>query len=191
MSSWRVLLVVAAMALVAYWVWQSHAKKRPPVLVLPNTPAPTDPMPGVPPNLIAKLARVADTQIPVVMTSGTPVPHGEDEIRQIVRQALARLNALDERVSLIQVTSAAKTVDSYKTVAYDIVISVHDGRENVGVLLSLAVLVPVSGKLYIRSFRMFNSPSDRDPGPPGAGSDLSGAHAPFEDAVSVLRGMKP
>lgn len=188
--NWRTLAVIALIGLVAWWVWTNQPKKMPDVVMQPNTPAPVAQVPGVPPTVVSKMARVADTQIPVVMTSGTAVQYGDDEIRQVIRQVLDRLNAMDEKMTLIQVASASKTVDSYKTVAYDIVASMYDSRENVGMLVAMSVLVPASGKLYVRSLKLHNSPSESNPGPPGAGENPRGGLAEYEDPVTVLRKMK-
>lgn len=187
---WHAVVVIVVLVVVAWWVWKRHAKTAPTVPVQENTRAPTDSLPGISPNIETKLARVPDTQIPVVMTTGSTMQYGDDEIRHIIRQALERLNSMDEQVSLIQVTSASKTQDSYKTVAYDLVFSVHDARENVGMLLSLSALVPVSGKLYVRSLKMYNTPADRDPGPAAAGSTQRENLAEYEDPVSALSKVK-
>ena len=189
-ASWRNLAVIAVLAIALWWVWRRYARKAPAVRLVPNTPAPLAVQPGVPPTLVTRLAQSTDTQIPVVMTSGSQVPYDDADIKQIVQRALDRLNSLGEKVSLIQVVSASKTQDSYKTVAYDIVISAYDGKENVGVKLSLSALVPVTGKVYIRAFKLFNTPSEKDAGPPGPGADPTAEFARYEDPVSVLRNMK-
>lgn len=188
--SWRNIALLVALAFVVWWVWRRHARKMPDVKLERNTPAPVTQLPGVPATLITHLAQTTDSQIPVVMTAGNQVPYDDEDIKQVVRYGLDRLNLLGQKVSLIQVVSAAKTSDSYKTVAYDIVFSAYDGRENVGVKLSLSVLVPLSGKLYIRSFKMFNTPSEKDAGPPGPGADSQAEFARYEDPVSVLRNLK-
>ena len=187
---WHTLVVIAVVLGAAWWVWNRHAKAAPDVAVQANTPAPADPLPGISPNVVSKLARVPDAQIPVVMTSGSSVQYGDDEIRQVIRHALERLNSMGERVSLIQVTSASKTLDSYKTVAYDIVFSAHDAQENVGMLLSLSALVPVSGELFVRSLKMYNTPAERNPGPPAAGDNPRAALAEYEDPVVALSKVK-
>lgn len=187
---WHTIAVIAVVLGAAWWVWKRHAKAAPDVPVQANTPAPVDPLPGISPNIVTKLARVPDAQIPVVMTSGASVQYGDDEVRQVIRLVLDRLNSMGERVSLIQLTSASKTLDSYKTVAYDIVFFAHDARENVGMLLSLSALVPVSGKLYVRSLKMYNTPADRDPGPPAAGDNPRAALAEYEDPVTALSKVK-
>lgn len=188
--SWRVVAVVAALALLAWWVL-----RRPPATAVPElpmrpnaTPQPA-PLPGVPLSLSTKMAMVVDTQIPVVMTSGTPVPYDDDDIRQVVRSVLAKLNAMDESVTVIQVVSASKTQDSYKTVAYDVVASVHDAKENVGMLLDVSALVPVSGKLYVRKLQMHNKAPDTVAGPE-AREGGGGGLAAYEDPVALLSKMK-
>ena len=189
--SWRNIAVIAALAFIVWFVWNRMARKAPEVRLERNTPAPVDLLPGVPQTLVTHLAQTTDEAIPVVMTAGKAVPYDDDDIRQVVRQALDRLNSLGEKVTFIQVVSASKTVDSYKTVAYEVVFSAYDGRENVGVKLSLSALVPVSGKLYLRAFTMFNTPGQKDAGPPGPGADPRAEFAAYEDPVSVLRSLKP
>lgn len=188
--NWRTLTVLAVIAAVAWWVWRRKTTV-PPVALQPNTPPPAVAAPpGIPATLPAKMAQVTDTRIPVVMTSGSQVPYGDDEIKQIVGQALERLNSLDERVSLIQIVSSAKTQDSYKTVSYEIVINVHDARERVGLTMAISALVPVSGKLFLRAFKLYNTPADKDAGPPPATLNGGAGFAPFEDPVSILRQLR-
>lgn len=187
-TNWRAIAVLALLAAVVWWLWRLQDTAKPKVPMLANTPAPQVSLPGVSSTLLTKIARVPDVQIPVVMTSGSVVPYGEDEVRQIVRRVLERLNAMGESVSLIQVVSVSKTLDSYKTVAYELVISVHDSKQTVGMMLSLSVLVPVSGEVYVRSFRPYNTTVDT--GPPGAGDHAGSVFAEFEDPVAVLHNHK-
>lgn len=186
--SWRAVLVIAALAAVAWWVYREHGKTRPVVEMQPNVTAPPVPPPGVPLSVAAKMAAAVDELIPVVMTSGATVQYDDSEIRQIVRKVLDRVQ--DENLTLIQVASASKTIDSYKTVAYDIVVNLHDSRENVGLLVSISALVPLSNTLYVRSFRMVHSPEDPTAGP--AGLEPGGGDrglAAYEDPVTVLSKM--
>lgn len=185
----RLVLVLAVVAALAWWILRHQgADKRPLVQMESNaTPAPPAP-PGIPPNLPEKLAIAVDTQIPVVMTSGSPVQYGEDEIAQIVRSVLARINHMDEQLTLIQVASASKTTDSYKTVSYDIRASVHDSRDNISMLLDMAVLIPVNGSLYIRKLRLAQDAADPTKGP--AGFEPAGGLAAYDDPVAVLGKMK-
>lgn len=186
---WRTVAVLAVLAWVVWWVWRRQGPRVPTVELQPNTAPPPPPLPGVPLTLTAKMAKVVDTQIPVVMTSGTSVPFDEDDIRQVVRVVLARLNALDESVSFIQQVSASKTQDSYKTVAYDLVVSVHDAKENVGLTLAISVLVAVSGTLYVRKLEHFNKSPTQEQGPAGIENGRGGLAA-YEDPVSILSQMK-
>lgn len=186
--NWRVIAVIAALVLVAWWVWRQSSKTKPDVPLRSNdATAPLAP-PGIPLTLTEKMARAVDTVIPVVMTSGTLVPHDDDEIRQLVRKVFSRLNAMGEAVTLIKVVSASKTQDSYKTVSYEMVLNAHDAVHNVGVMLTLAVLIPASGKLYVRQFRLYHDAEKTDPGP-GAASEPAGLAA-YEDPMKVLQGMK-
>ena len=189
---WRTVAVIAALALVVWWVWKERSKTKPDVAMRPNvSPAPVPP-PGIPLDLSSKMARVVDTAIPVVMTSGRPVPYDEDEVGQLVRRVLARLNSMGENVSLIKVISVSKTQDSYKTVTYDLVISVFDATNNVGMMLTVSILIPVSGAMYVREFRLYHRDGAVERGP-NAASDPSlgtGGFAAFEDPAAVLAKMK-
>lgn len=182
--NWRTVIVTAVLLGLAWWVWRRQGETVPPVEVTPNITPPPVPPPGVPTTLTAKLAAAVDTEIPVVMTSGSPVQYDDDEIKQTIRTVLARVNAAGEYLTLIQVASAAKTVDSYKTVAYDIRANLHDSKENVGLLVSMAVLVPVSGKLYVRSFRLAQDAEETNRGLPGP--ETAVGFAGYEDPVAIL-----
>lgn len=187
--NWRTVAIVAALALVAWWVWTHQGATVPEVRMQSNATPPPLPPTGVPITLVTKMARVVDTSIPVIMTSGTEVQYAEDEVTGIVRSTLKKLNAMDEYVSLVQVVSASKTIDAYKTVSYDIEANVYDARENVGLKVLISAIVPVSGTTYIRQFRLATPPASADQGPPaadGAGSSF----APFEDPVRVLAAMR-
>ena len=186
-SRWKMVAVLALLAGAAWWVWGRQSPARPAVAERPNAPAPSlPPAPGLSATLLSKMERCADTQIPVVMTSGSSVPWGEDEVRLVIQHALNRLNEMDEQVTFLQRVSVSKTVDAFKTVAYDIVTHVYDARQNVGLMVSLSALVPVSGRLYVRSLRLSNSQADT--GPPGAGgTPADGEFAAYEDPVAQLR----
>lgn len=186
-TNWRTFLVIAALALVVWWVWRERGKKRR-VKMQDNVSPPPVPPPGVPLTLTEKMAQVVDTAIPVVMTSGTSAAYDDTEVVKVANAVLARLNALGEKVALIKVTSASKTVDSYKTVSYDLVVSAYDPRANVGVLLAISVLVPVSGKMYVRTLKMYHEAEDKTPGPRAASDPVD--LAPFEGPLDVLSSMK-
>lgn len=185
---WSNVVLIAALAFVVWWVWRRTRSNRPQAPMAQVTPAPPKLLPGISVALPVKLAKAADTRIPVVMTSGSQVPYDDAEVKTVVQQALDRVNAQDEKLTLIQVVSASKTLDSYKTVSYNVVISVHDSKENVGMMLALTALVPTSGKLYVRSFNLFNTAQDKDPGPPGTGDEAP--LAKFEDPMTILKSMK-
>lgn len=184
--NWRVIAVVAALGLVAWWAWKQQTTV-PEVPMQNNATPPPDPPAGVPLSLTQKMAMLVDKQIPVVMTSGSAVPYDDDEIARLVRVVLGRLNSMDESVSPITTASVSKTQDSYKTVTYDIVANVHDARARVGLMVFLQVLVPVSGKMYIRQLRLYND-KDRGDGP-AAASGPAGP-APYESALEVLAKTK-
>ena len=189
-SNWRTIVVVGVLLAVVWWVWRERSKTKPEVMMQPNlTPAPPLP-PGIPLTLGEKMAQLIDTSIPVVLTSGSPVPHDDDEIRQLLRVVLGRLNALGEAVTLTDIVSVAKTQDSYKTVAYDIVCNVYDARANVGMMQTISLLVPMSGTLYIRQYKMTQDvPSKAGGGGLGAASDPV-EYAAYEDPMAVLGAMK-
>lgn len=186
-TNWRVMVIVGVMAVVAWWVWRRMAKTKPDVVMTPNATAPPQPPAGIPLSLVEKMARAVDTQIPVVMTSGTAVPYDEDEIARMARTVLGKLNAQDESVSLVSVASVSKTQDSYKTVSYDMVLNAYDARNNVGLMLSVSTLVPVSGKLYIRKFSLFHTKDDNSG--PGPASEPAG-HAAYQSPLQALANTK-
>lgn len=192
-SPWRTLLVVAAIALAAYLVWRwrhSVVEDVPQVQMTSNATPPPEAPAGTPASLPAKMAQVVDTQIPVVMTAGEAVPYDEDEVKGIVKGVLDQLNARDENVTLIQLVNTSKTVDSYKTVAYDVLVNVHDNKANVGLQLFMSVLVAATGKRFVRALRMAQSPEQpATQGPAGAGEG-QGELAPYQDAVDALKNLK-
>lgn len=186
--TWRTMLVIAALAAAAWWVWRESPRKKPAVALQSNVTPPPPAPPGVPMTLTTKMAQAVDTQIPVVMTSGSVVQHDDDEIRSIVRKVLSRLNDMGEAITLLQIASAAKTQDSYKTVSYEIVAQVFDSRENVGMSIVIHALVPLSGQLYVRTLRLQNTPDDGK-GPAGVEGRGAGLAA-YEDPVAVLKKFK-
>ena len=188
-TSWRTLLIVAAVALAAYLVWRGRASQAPQPEMTSNVSAPPVPPVGAPLTLAAKMAQLVDTQIPLVMTAGAPVQYGEDEIRDTVNGVLQQLNAKGESVVLIQVIDAAKTVDSYKTVAYDVLANLHDHKASVALQVVMSVLVAATGARYIRSLRMAQSPADSAQGPQGVGVGEAPPLAPFEDPVLALKNL--
>lgn len=185
---WRTVLVLLALAGVAWWIWKHQGDSVPPVQLQNNaTPPPATPQ-GIPQTLTQKMANAVDTQIPVVMTSGSAVQYDEDEVAQIVRAVLAKINAQDEQLTLIQVASTAKTIDSYKTVSYEMRASVYDAKENISLLIDIGVLIPVSGTMYIRKLRLTQDAAETVRGP--AAYEASGGLAEYEDPVAVLRNVK-
>jgi hypothetical protein len=211
---WRTFVVLLALGAAALWVWRSSAVTPPRVPMVPNaTPAP-EPPPGVPSPVARSMAGAVDTQIPVIMTTGTPVPYDDAEVARLTKLALARLNAglvtitggsggsggsgggtvggsgsgSGDGVTLIAVVDVAKTQDSYKTVAYEIVASVYDPRHNVGMLLTVSLLVPVSGAVYVRRLQAFNKARDDSP---LVSASVPAGHATFESPLALLARTRP
>ena len=180
------LAVVAALALAVWWV-MTRAKK-PELYLQDNEAAPPPVPPGVPLSLVEKMASLVNPKIPVVMTSGSAVPYDDADVRQVLREVLDKLNALGEAVSLIHVVNVSKTVDSYKTVTYDIVFNVHDAKAIVGLMLAVTVLVPNTGVRYIRRFELFHKPTTE--GPTGTPEVNSRELAAFEDPLTMLSKTK-
>lgn len=193
-SPWRTLLIVAAIALAAYLVWRwrrgAAAEDVSQVQMTSNATPPPEPPAGTPASLPAKMAQVVDTQIPVVMTAGEAVPYDEDEVKGVVKGVLDQLNARDESVTLIQVVNTSKTVDSYKTVAYDLLVNVHDNKASVGLQMFMSVLVAATGKRFVRALRLAQSPEQpATQGPAGAGEG-EGELAPYQDPIDALKNLK-
>jgi hypothetical protein len=59
---------------------------------------PVSTIPGLPLTLLQKMEAAQDSNIPVVMTSGSAVEYGGTEVEDIIRAALARVNVQGECV---------------------------------------------------------------------------------------------
>lgn len=180
------VLVTVVLVAVAVWWWFRRQPPEPPVRIVANTPPPqgVPDLPGVPITLLEKIKASVDVDIPLVVTSGTPMQYADGEIEEIVKAVLRRINARGETLTLLSVTSASKTVDAFKTVAYEITALAFEPKANFGLALEMSVLVPVTNKVYIKSLRMANDKPDTMPNL-GSASDPV-APAPYEDPLDVL-----
>lgn len=183
---WRVLLVLLVLVGVAWWIWTKKTQK-PEVPLTPNITSPPPAPPGISKSLVEKMAMATDKQIPVVMTSGTPVPYDTDEIHRIVNTVLGKVNAMNESLTFISLASASKTQDSYKTVSYDIVANVYDSKNNVGIMVTINVLIPVSGFMYVRTLQLFHAHGKED-GLRAASEPVR--MAAYESPLDVLAGTE-
>ena len=191
MEAIHLALLVALALAVAWWVWSRQARDEavepmpagpPPLRAAPDAP------PGIPLTLVDKIRRAVDTSIPTVVTSGAPVQYTDAEISQVATAALGRVNALGERLTLISVASASKTQDSYKNVAYELVVNAHDAGAGIGLLLAISLVVPETNRIYVRAMRLYNDAPDPMASLRTA-SDPPG-HATFEDPLDLLAKFK-
>ena len=187
------LVILAVAALVLWWLWRRSATTR----TEPDTPLQADAIlptpkassiPGVPQTLLQKMSNAQDTRIPVVMTSGSPLQYDNAEIEDVVKGALAKVNAQDEQLTLISIASASKTQDSYKTVEYTAVANVYDAASLVGLLVSVSALVAADGKAYLKTLKLYNDVPDPMASLHSA-ADPTGP-ATFDDPLDVLASFK-
>ena len=187
------LVIMAVAALVLWWLWRRSATAR----TEPDTPLQASALlpppkatsiPGVPPTLLQKMSDAQDTRIPVVMTSGSPLQYDDAEVENVVKGALAKVNAQGEQLTLISIASASKTQDSYKTVEYTVVANIYDATSLVGLLVSVSALVSADGKTYLKTLKLYNDVPD-----PMAslqsGADPTGP-ASFADPMDILASFK-
>ena len=188
------LVMLAVAVLVLWWLWRRSATTRaePDVPLLQASAAqpapPATAFPGVPQTLLQKMSAAQDTNIPVVMTSGSPVQYDDTEIENVVKNALDKVNAQDENLTLMSVSSASKTQDSYKTVAYDVVANVYDSKTLVGLLISVSVLVAADGKTYLKTLKLYNDVPDPMSSLQSA-ADPAG-QATYSDPLDILASFK-
>ena len=190
---WRHVVVVAVMVLLVWWLFSRSSTRSNDAPLEPNptparTPASEARLPGVPQTLLKKMEAAQDANIPVVMTSGSAVEYGDNEVEDIAKAALARVNVQNEDLNLIALASVSKTIDAYKTVAYDIVANVFDTKATVGIMVSIIVLVASTGKVYLRTLRMYNDGPD-PMASLGTASDPTGP-ATYQDPLALLASFK-
>lgn len=184
MESWT-LPLVSTLALGAV-MWTMYRERRymafdtsRPVVVPVIPPAPRKPKaraPATPAPTVIKKARgdtddlesvlgsVVDVSPPVTpLPMRDSVPYTNEEVRQIVSNVLARINdqgAWDLR--LVALDSISKTVDSYKTLLYELTFAAYSPPRNIGIKMATSVIVPPTNVMYIRDLRSFNARATTD-----------------------------
>jgi hypothetical protein len=161
------------------------APRKPKAKVITPAPVAVKQARGDTDNLESVLASVVDLSPPVsALTMRDSVPYTDEEIRQIVSNVLARINdqgAWDLR--LVALDGVSKTVDSYKTLLYEITFAAYSPPRNIGIKMTTSVLVPASNVMYVRSLSSYNTPVTDDPVRGSRGPQTEEQHA---DWVPVL-----
>lgn len=189
-AHWAVVVAVALVLLGGWWWWTRQVHDDTVAVPLPVVSLPSPPVspPGIPPTLVDKITRAVDVSIPVVVTSGAPMPYTDSEIARVASAALSRVNSQGENLVLISVASASKTQDSYKNTAYELVVNAHDSVAGIGLLLTISLVVSETNAVYVRAMRLFNDVPDPMASLRTA-SDPAG-HATFEDPLDMLSKFK-
>lgn len=111
----------------------------------------------------AVLASVVDADVPAQSTMGESVPYTEQEIRLIVSNVLERVNQQsDLDLRLVALDGVRKTVDSYKTLLYNVSAPVYSTTRNVGIKIDATIVVPSSNRMYIKELKTYNAPMPED-----------------------------
>ena len=141
------------------------ATRKPKARVLTPAPKPIRKARGDTDDLESVLASVVDATPPVkALPMRESVPYSDEEIRQVVGNVLARVNdAADWDLRLVGLDGITKTVDSYKTLVYELTFAAYSPPRNVGIKLSTAVLVPPTNAMYVTALKSFNVPLTDDP----------------------------
>lgn len=136
-----------------------------PNVALITQPVPASPVPapsGVPLSLLQILQTVTDVQVPPMVAPVRDVPYDDEEIKQILRPLLAKINGLGANVVMVgNAVKASKTVDGNGMVQYTVTWSVYDARDNVSVLLTTTLLV-TSSAMYAKDVRLATPPPTND-----------------------------
>ena len=128
----------------------------------PDPVSPVPAPPGVPPTLLQILQKVTDAQTPNMVAPVRDAPYDDDEIKQVLRPLLDKINGLGAKVVMVgNAHKAAKTFDANNMVQYTVTWSVYDARENVSVLLATTLLV-TSSAMYAKEMRLATPPSTHD-----------------------------
>jgi hypothetical protein len=141
------------------------ATRKPKARVVTPAPKPIRQARGDTDSLEASLASVIDRAPPIKASSmRESVPYTDEEIRQIVANVLARVNDVTEwDLRLVALDGITKTVDSYKTLVYELTFAAYSPPRNVGIKLSTTVLVPPTNAMYVTDLKSFNVPLTDDP----------------------------
>jgi hypothetical protein len=196
MESWT-LPLVSALALGAV-MWTMYRERRQTSSFKTSRPLPPIPAPRKPKakvitpapvgiqrargdtgDLDSVLSSVVDTAPPVVpLPMRDSVPYTDEEVRQIVSNVLARINdngAWDLR--LVALDGVSKTVDSYKTLLYELTFAAYSPPRNIGIKMATTVIVPPTNVMYIQTLKTFNAPVTDDPVRGSRGPQTEEEHA--------------
>ena len=113
------------------------------------------------------------------------VPHDATEIREPADKIGARSNATTTaRATLLDVPQVHKTVDSYKTIEYELVMVVYSSETNAAMKLFARASVPKDNSINVSELRMYSA-APGDDGPRGSlGPDHEEHYASFAPALS-------
>jgi hypothetical protein len=161
--------LIAFLAFVLAFIWSTHPPapvKADPSALVPNVEAERSIAAMIKgktmPADIAQILQMAlDTNIPVntLMTQTTPMEYTEVEVRDVMTTVAHRISVVLKnagvglRLSIVHTDSVAKSIDVYKTLFYDIVVSVYEAAHNVSLKLSIRVLQTAKGDYYIEKIR--------------------------------------
>lgn len=131
------------------------------------------------------LAEAVDLDVPADLVAGTLqpgqlVPYDASEVRDLARGVLGRVRGLD--LELIEVDATSKTVDASKNLTYVMTMNTYSPKMNVGTKLVATLSVPPTNRVYVVALKTYNSPSEPEGSPLGAGpGDVE--LAPWEASV--------
>lgn len=146
------------------------------------------PLPGDRSPLAPHLARAVDVGAPAASTAGgEDVPFSNDEVREVLRRVVARINGVNKGLDLALVSfdNVRKTVDAYKTLRYEADAQVHSVAQMYSSRFTATVDITSSNAMYIRGLSVHSAAKDTSG--VAAGTAALAAHeryAPFEPAVA-------
>lgn len=124
----------------------------------------------VPPHLVAPGA------------SSESVPFEASEVRAIAAEAMRRVNLRDRSlgVSLVDIGTVSKSMNSYKTLEYVLQMNVYVAKHTMATKLVAVVVVDSKNTVFVKTLKTYNDERDE--------SNIMGASAaelaPFQQAVS-------
>lgn len=161
--------VIAFLAIVLAFVWSTYQPvpvEADPTALVPNAEAEKSIAIMTRGNTmsadIAKVLQMAlDSDIPVntLMTQTTSMEYTEADVRDVMTFVAGRIsNTLKNahiglRLSIVHTDSVAKSIDVYKTLFYDVVVSMYEAAHNVSLKLSIKILQTTKGDYYLEKIR--------------------------------------